>query len=92
MQASAVKLYEETETNGDQYTLMPVTSNLDGEYYGEAIVNYTLGLMIRSYYQREKENQLESLHDKKWVRVKELEQFINPKSLEEERETLEYGL
>lgn len=92
MQVSVVKLYEETETNGDQYTLMPVTSNLDGDYYGEGIVNYVLGIMIRSYYQKEKENKLESLHDKLWVRVKELEQFVSQKNLEEERETLEYGI
>ncbi|MFE4030131.1 hypothetical protein ACFX4N_28740 [Priestia sp. YIM B13551] len=92
MQASAVKLYEETETNGDQYTLMPVTSNLDGEYYGEAIVNYALGLMLRLYYQKEKENELESLHDQKWVRVRDLEQFMSEKYIEDERETMEYGI
>jgi hypothetical protein len=38
--------------------LMPVTSNLDGTYYGEGMVNLILGFLLDTYYQAESNQQL----------------------------------
>lgn len=96
MQASAIIIYKKMETDETKYTPMPHTSNLEGKYPGEGIVNYILGLMIHIYYQKEMTNELETIDsivsndkNRKWVLVKELYP-LTPS--EDGRETLEYGI
>lgn len=57
MSVSIVNIYKQTNTPSD-FMLMPVTSNLDGTYYGEGMVNLMLGLLLDVYYQAESNQQL----------------------------------
>lgn len=60
MSVSIVKVYKLTNTTSD-FMLMPVTSNLDGNYYGEGMVNMILAFLLGIYYQAESNQQLISI-------------------------------
>lgn len=89
---SAVEIYKQTETDAESYTLMTVTSNLDGAYNGEALINFTLGMLIRVYYDTETEGRLESVYDiEAWARIRDVYKFMRENDVDEQ-ETIEYSI
>lgn len=92
MMVSAVEIYKQTETDADMYTLMTVTSNLDGKYKGEALIDFTLGLLIRVYYDNEVNGTLENVYDTSgWARIRDVYKFSSDEDIDG-RETMEYAI
>ncbi|MGE7662999.1 hypothetical protein ACQKL6_15045 [Peribacillus sp. NPDC097197] len=89
MIVSAVDLYNITGTNADSYTLLPVTSNLDGEYKGETIVNIILGLLLKVYFDTESKGKLETIYNtNNWARIRNVFKSIR----EDDAELVEYSI
>lgn len=89
---SAVEIYKKTNTNGDLYTLMPVTSNVDGDYHGETLVNFNLGMLISVYRDAEEEGNLESIYNTHgWARIKDVYRYMSEDD-ESGREMCEYSI
>lgn len=92
MKVSAVEIYKQTDTDGDLYTLMAVTSNLDGEYKGEALNDFTLGLLIRTYFDTETTGNLENIYDTDgWARIRGVFKFMREDDVDG-HETTEYAI
>lgn len=92
MMVSAVEIYKQTETDADMYTLMTVTSNLDGKYKGEALIDFTLGLLIRVYYDTEVNGTLKNVYDTSgWARIRDVYKFSSDEDIDG-RETMEYAI
>lgn len=89
---SAVEIYKQTGTDANQFTLMPCTSNFDGKFEGEGIVNLILGLLMRVYHGEETKCNLKTLDDSEgWARIREVFQFMREGDVEE-KEYTEYGI
>lgn len=98
MAVSIVELYRKTGTDIEQNALMPVTSNLDGLYRGEATVNFGLMSLLVAYHEAETQGRLYVINedttreeDKGWAKVIENYGFMD-KDKEEDRESLTYAL
>ncbi|MGJ9383889.1 hypothetical protein [Salipaludibacillus sp. CF4.18] len=89
---SAVKLYERLNINGKLHSPMPATSNLEGEYRGELLVDFTLLKLIRTYREAEIKGDIHEIYDtKNWVVLSEISKYTHEDD-EEAKETLEYGI
>lgn len=89
---SAVEIYKQTGTDANLYTLMAVTSNLDGAYRGDALIDFTLGLLISVYHDAEINGSLESVYDiKGWARIRDVYKFMREDDVDGQ-ETTEYAI
>jgi hypothetical protein len=94
MGVSMAEIYKKTNTSSE-FMLMPVTSNLDGKYYGEAMVNMVLAFLLSVYNEAETKEQLESVrddeHDKGWVPVMNVYEYVD-RDKDEDMESTEYSI
>lgn len=98
MVVSMIELYEKTGVNPEIATLMPVTSNLEGFYSAEGVVNMGLMMLLAGYYRAEKDGTLNKIkedsnapEDERWAKVSQAYVFMDADK-EEDREYIEYGL
>lgn len=98
MTVSIVELYERTGTDPSANVLMPVTSNVDGVYSGEGVINMCLAMLLNTYRQAEADNQLHQIDedtdvekDKNWAKVLDVQEYIN-KERKEDVEQMEYAV
>lgn len=76
---SAVEIYSQTETDAEKNVLIPSTSNLEGEYPGSALVDFSLALLLNTYRKFESADEMNTIYGTDgWVSVKEVYTHMKP--------------
>lgn len=89
---SAVEIYKQTGTNPESHHLFPVTSNLEGPYLADFMVDLALAFFINTYLQAENSEGMNVVYESDhWVKVKDVYQYVNPKDVAGP-EMIEFGL